>query len=84
MAVHQERNPTPSVEFDEHLPNAQEETDALTELIAPPDLKMNDATDNSTICFFAPVERHSVLARQLDRMSRTRPLILWIDDIQFA
>ena len=56
-----------------HLPNAQEETDALTELIAPPDLKMNDATDNSTIRFFAPVERHSVLARQLDRMSRTRP-----------
>ena len=67
-----------------YLPNAEEETEALTELIAPPDLKANESSDNSTIRFFAPVERHSVLARQLERMSRERPLIMWLDDIQFG
>lgn len=67
-----------------NVPDGESTANALTEFISPSDLDQTEGSDNTTIRFFAPVERYLVLARQLDRMSRDRALIIWIDDIHFG
>ncbi len=59
-----------------------DEWEALTQLITPAALE--ERTGERQIRFFSLIERHLVLLRQLDRMSRDRALIMWLDDVQFG
>src|SRR5262249_24794304 len=44
---------------------------AMTDLVAP-------------IKFTSPAEKHAVLARFLVRLARERPLVVWLDDVQWG
>ncbi len=60
-----------------------DEWEALTQLITPAALE-DRGTGERHIRFFSLIERHLVLLRQLDRMSRDRALVMWLDDVQFG
>ena len=56
---------------------------ALTELLinsnAPP-----EATGTDTIRFSRPSQRHALFKRICERLARRRPLLIWLDDLQWG
>ena len=52
----------------------------LTEMMAPADV----VGDEAPFTFSGPAERHGLLRRFLARVAAGRPLVLWLDDVQWG
>ena len=52
----------------------------LTELMAPTDV----VGDEAPFTFSGPAERHGLLRRFITRVAAGRPLVLWLDDVQWG
>lgn len=59
---------------------------AITELLAPPRTdELEEGSDEvASVRFDSPTERYSVVRRALERMAARRPVIAWIDDVQWG
>jgi serine/threonine protein kinase/tetratricopeptide (TPR) repeat protein len=62
---------------------AREDAAALAELMAPA-LDHDDTGEFPRIRFANPEERHRVIARLLRLLAAARPVILWLDDLQWG
>jgi eukaryotic-like serine/threonine-protein kinase len=56
------------------------EWNALTELISP----AGEHAPSDTVRITTTRQRHALLRRMLERMARERPVILWLDDVQWG
>lgn len=71
----------------EHMLRARGVTDeyewnALTELVAP--LSPDATASGSVVRFSNPAERHVLVRRLIEREGVERPLIVWLDDVQWG
>jgi eukaryotic-like serine/threonine-protein kinase len=57
------------------------EVKSLVELISPEGVREGD---DDVVRLTTPMQRHIALSRFLDRLSRSRPVILWLDDAQWG
>ena len=64
-------------------PDALHDCLAMTEIIAPAVIE-DYREDDARIRFQSPRERYSVIFRYLERLGRHRPLILFLDDLQWG
>ncbi len=62
---------------------AREDAAALAELMAPA-LGHDDTGEFPRLRFANPEERHRVIERFVGRLARSRPVILWLDDLQWG
>ena len=62
---------------------SEDECRALTELIAPAGPSGADR-DASLVRLASPTERYALVRRLLERTSRSRPVMVWLDDVQWG
>ncbi|MGM0557803.1 MAG: serine/threonine-protein kinase PknK [Myxococcota bacterium] len=60
----------------------EEEARALTELLRP--AADDEVPRDARYHFASPVERYTLVERQLARLTTTRPLVIWVDDVQWG
>ncbi len=61
------------------------EWDALTELVAASSTEQEQSAARAKVVRFgSPTERYVVVRRMLERASRDRPVIVWLDDVQWG
>jgi serine/threonine protein kinase/tetratricopeptide (TPR) repeat protein len=59
-----------------------EEARALTEMLRP--AAPGEEIHEGSYHFASPVERYTLVERQLARLTARRPLVLWVDDVQWG
>jgi serine/threonine protein kinase/tetratricopeptide (TPR) repeat protein len=73
-------------EISEGVPDSEKQLDeearALTELLRPG--AEDEELDEARYHFASPIERYTLVERQLARLTVDRPLVLWVDDVQWG
>ncbi len=62
----------------------ESEVDRLTELLCPASREGNTTGSARPVRFRSDAERHEVARRLLSWMAQRRPLVLWLDDVQWG